>query len=152
MATLTAPPPQPGLVRSGFTDGLRYVARQPILDLRGRLHGYELLFRNGPELGFRGDGDLATRTMLDNSVIFGLEKLAGGVTAFVNCTQESLTKDLVDVLPPSMTVLEILETIEPTPEVVTSMPQAQGCRVSDSAGRFHLEARHRSHWSNWPIT
>ena len=26
-------------------DALRYVARQPILDLRGQVHGYELLFR-----------------------------------------------------------------------------------------------------------
>ena len=98
--------------------GVRYVARQPILDLRGRLHGYELLFRSGPETAFRGDDNLATRTMLDNSVLFGLEKLSGGVTAFVNCTHESLTEALVDILPPSMTVLEILENIEPTPSLV----------------------------------
>ena len=37
--------------------GLRYVARQPILDLRGRVHGYELLFRAGPDSAFRGDGE-----------------------------------------------------------------------------------------------
>jgi c-di-GMP-related signal transduction protein len=67
------------------------VARQPILDLRSRVHGYELLFRAGPEAAFRGDGDLATRTMLDNTVMFGLEKLTGGLPAFVNCTAESLT-------------------------------------------------------------
>ena len=28
--------------------GMRYVARQPILDLHGKVHGYELLFREGP--------------------------------------------------------------------------------------------------------
>jgi EAL and modified HD-GYP domain-containing signal transduction protein len=113
-------------------DGLRYVARQPILDLRGRLHGYELLFRNGPEAAFRGDGDLATRTMLDNSVIFGLEKLAGGVTAFVNCTRESLTENLVNVLPPGMTVLEILETIEPSPTLIEACHRlkASGFRLA----------------------
>jgi len=92
---------------------MRYVARQPILDLHGRLHGYELLFRDGPGVAFQGDGDLATRTMLDNSVVFGLERLSGGITAFINCTLESLTESMVDVLPPSMTVLEILETLEP---------------------------------------
>jgi EAL and modified HD-GYP domain-containing signal transduction protein len=100
--------------------GLRYVARQPILDMRGRVHAYELLFRAGPEAGFRGDGDLATRTMLDNTVMFGLEKLTGGLPAFVNCTRESLTDDLVHVLPPDMTVLEILETLEPTPDLVAA--------------------------------
>jgi EAL and modified HD-GYP domain-containing signal transduction protein len=97
---------------------LRYVARQPILDLRGRVHGYELLFRAGPEAVFRGDGDFATRTMLDNSVLFGMDKMTGGLPAFVNCTAQALTERLVDVLPPSMTVLEILETIDPTPAVI----------------------------------
>jgi len=97
---------------------LRFVARQPILDLQGKVHGYELLFRAGPEAAFRGDGDFATRTMLDNTVIFGLDKLTVGLPAFVNCTLESLTERLVDVLPPSLTVLEILETLEPIPELV----------------------------------
>ena len=106
----------------------RYFARQPILDLHGRLHGYELLFRSGPEYSYRGDGNLATRTMLDNSVIFGLDRLAGGVTAFLNCTMESLTEDLVAVLPPSMTVLEILENLEPTPELIGA------CRRLKAAG------------------
>jgi EAL and modified HD-GYP domain-containing signal transduction protein len=107
---------------------VRYVARQPILDRRGRVHGYELLFRSGPEQAFRGDGDLATRTMLDNTVIFGLERLTGGLTAFVNCTREALTDKLVDILPPSMFVLEILENLDPTPELVDA------CRRLKSAG------------------
>jgi EAL and modified HD-GYP domain-containing signal transduction protein len=107
---------------------LRHVARQPIMDLRNRVHGYELLFRAGPEAAFRGDGDLATRTMLDNAVIFGLETLTGGLPAFVNCTQESLTGDLVHVLPASMTVLEILESLEPTPELIAA------CRKLKSGG------------------
>ena len=108
--------------------GLRYVARQPIMDLRSRVHGYELLFRAGPEAAFRGDGDLATRTMLDNTVMFGLERLAGGLPAFVNCTRESLTEDLVHILPPSMTVLEILENLEPTPSLIAA------CRKLKASG------------------
>ena len=66
--------------------------------------------------------------MLDNSVVFGLGTLSGGMTAFINCTMESLTEALVDVLPPSMTVLEILETLEPTPELV------HACRRLKAAG------------------
>jgi EAL and modified HD-GYP domain-containing signal transduction protein len=99
---------------------LRYLARQPIMDLHGRVHGYELLFRAGPEAVFRGDGDHATRTMLDNTVIFGLEKLTGGVPAFVNCTKESLIENMVRVLPSGMTVLEILENLDPTPELIAA--------------------------------
>jgi EAL and modified HD-GYP domain-containing signal transduction protein len=111
-----------------MSDVLRYVARQPIMDRPSRVHGYELLFRAGPEAAFRGDGDLATRTILDNTVIFGLEKLTGGLPAFVNCTQESLTEELVDVLPARMTVLEILGGLEPTPELIAA------CRRLKSAG------------------
>jgi EAL and modified HD-GYP domain-containing signal transduction protein len=113
--------------------GFRYVARQPILDLRGRVHGYELLFRGGPQqLHFSADGDLATRTILDNMVIFGLDKLTGGLPAFVNCTREALTDRLVEVLSPSMFVLEILEDLEPTPELIRacSRLKAAGFRLA----------------------
>lgn len=121
-------PGKSGTALPELLSGLRYVARQPIMDLRGRVHGYELLFRAGPETAFRGDGDMATRTMLDNTVIFGMEKLTGGAPAFVNCTRESLTEDLVHVLPPSMTVLEILEDVDPTPELIDA------CRKLKRAG------------------
>jgi EAL and modified HD-GYP domain-containing signal transduction protein len=112
--------------------GLRYLARQPIMDLRGRVHAYELLFRAGLGAFFSGDGDQATRTMLDNTVIFGLEKLTGGLPAFVNCTREALTEDLVYVLPTSMTVLEILEDVEPTPSLVAACRKlkAEGFRLA----------------------
>lgn len=109
--------------------GLRYMARQPILDLQGHVHAYELLFRDGFENAFRGnDLELASRTIVDNAVIFGLEDLAGGLPAFVNCTEELLTGDLACVLPPRMTVLEILETTEPTPALV------EACRKFKSQG------------------
>ena len=108
--------------------GVRYVARQPILDLRGKVHGYELLFRNGPEAAFRGDGDMATRTMLDSTVLFGLGRLTAGLPAFVNCTEEALTRDLAHVLPSGMTVLEILEDIEPSPKVI------EACRRLKASG------------------
>jgi EAL and modified HD-GYP domain-containing signal transduction protein len=120
MATQAVWAPNTELVQPEFAGALRYLARQPIMDMHGRVHGYELLFRAGPETVFRGDGNHATRTMLDNTVIFGLEKLTGGVPAFVNCTQESLLENMVHVLPSGMTVLEILESLDPTPELIAA--------------------------------
>jgi len=128
MATQVAQSSGAQSVLAELKDGFRFFARQPILDLRGRVHGYELLFRNGPEGKFSGDGDLATRTMLDNSVIFGLDRLTGGLPAFVNCTHESLTGELVKVLPTEMTVLELLEDLDPTPDLVAA------CRKLKTAG------------------
>ena len=128
MAVRVAPATASEVSATEWTEGLRYVARQPILDLRGRVHAYELLFRAGPEATFRGDGDLATRTMLDNTVMFGLEKLTGGMLAIVNCTREALAEDLVDILPTGMTVLEILETVEPTTDLILA------CRKLKASG------------------
>lgn len=110
----------PGIGHSAEQCGLRYYARQAILDMHGAVYAYELLFRSGPEGEFRGNGDHATRTMLDNTLMFGLERLTGGLPAFVNCTLDALAGGLVEVLPPNLTVLEILETLEPTPELIAA--------------------------------
>jgi c-di-GMP-related signal transduction protein len=131
MTTVAAP--LTALITAEWTEGLRYVARQPILDLRGRVHAYELLFRAGPNAAFRGDGEKASRTMLDNAVLFGMERLTGGLPAFVNCTGEVLTEDLVSVLG-TTTVLEILETVEPTASLIAT------CRSLKARGyRFALD-------------
>ncbi len=99
---------------------MRYVARQPILNLRGHVQGYELLFRNAPEEVLSAGADMAARTMLDNAVIFGLDWLTNGLPAFVNCTVEALTEELVLVLAPSKTVLTVPGNVELTPKLLES--------------------------------
>jgi len=107
---------------------IRYLARHPLLKLNGRVHGYELLFRHGNESTFRGDNNQATRTILDDTVIFGLDRFTGGLPAFVNCSAESISEQLVDVLPPDMTVIELSEAIAPSPELIAA------CRRLKSMG------------------
>jgi c-di-GMP-related signal transduction protein len=113
-------------------EGVRFMARQPILDLRGHVHGYELLFRKGSEPFFCGDLELASRTMFDNAVLFGLEKITGNLPAFFNCTTQVLTSELARALPPETAVLEILETVEPTPELIEACRhlRLQGFRLA----------------------
>lgn len=101
--------------------GQRFVARQPILDRAQKVFGYELLFRNGIENYFcAGDAEVAARSTLDSSLLFGLSALCHNSRAFVNCTHDILLKDLVTLLPPSQTVVEILETVEPDARVVAA--------------------------------
>lgn len=101
--------------------GQRFVARQPILDRAQKVFGYELLFRNGIEDYFSaGDAEVAARSTLDSSLLFGLNTLCHNSRAFVNCTHEMLLKDLVTLLPPAQTVVEILETVEPDDRVVAA--------------------------------
>jgi c-di-GMP-related signal transduction protein len=100
--------------------GQRFVARQPILDRTQKVIGYELLFRNGIEDYFNADPELAARSTLDSSLLFGLNTLCHNTRAFVNCTRDVLLKDLVTLLPPDQTVVEILETVEPGDRVVAA--------------------------------
>jgi EAL and modified HD-GYP domain-containing signal transduction protein len=95
-----------------------FVGRQPILDAHKNVHGYELLFRSGLDNSFDGDRDLAARKMIDNALLFGLDVLAPGAQAFVNCTREALTRRLVTQLPPELAVLEITEDFEVDDEVL----------------------------------
>ncbi|MGA7752141.1 MAG: HDOD domain-containing protein [Candidatus Sulfotelmatobacter sp.] len=99
---------------------LRYVARQPIFDREEKVFGYELLFRNGLENAFEGDTDIASRAMLDSSLLMGLDVLCDGRRAFVNCTRDTLIKGLVRLLPSTSTVVEILETVPADPDVMAA--------------------------------
>lgn len=100
--------------------GQRFVARQPVLDRAQKVYGYELLFRNGIEDHFNADRDLAARSLLDSSLLFGLNTLCHNTRAFLNCTREILLRDLVTLLPPGQVVAEILETVEPEDRVVAA--------------------------------
>jgi EAL and modified HD-GYP domain-containing signal transduction protein len=109
-------------------ESVRYVTRQPILDLRSKVHAYELLFSNGTESSPSGDREMAARTLLDNTVLFGLEKLTCGLPGFVKCTAEMLTGALVEMLPAAITVLEVVDAADFSPE------QMEVCRRLKAAG------------------
>ncbi len=100
--------------------GQRFVARQPILDRSQKVFGYEILFRNGVEDYFNADPELAARSTLDSSLLFGIDTLCDHRRAFVNCTRDVLFKDLVTLLPPNQAVAEILETVEPEDRVIAA--------------------------------
>ncbi len=107
---------------------IRYVVRQPILDAHSHLHGYELLFQLGAEGEAGGYGVHAVRAILDDTLLFGLDRLTNGVPAFINCTAEALTEPLVSILPPTKAVLEIPEQLEASPKLIGA------CRKLKEAG------------------
>jgi EAL and modified HD-GYP domain-containing signal transduction protein len=97
-----------------------FVGRQPIFDVQLQVFGYELLFRSGWENHFAGDSDTATRQMIDNILLRGVDTFVLGGKAFVNCTREALTRPLVTFLPAASTVLEILETVTIDDEIISA--------------------------------
>lgn len=97
-----------------------FVARQPILDRRGKLFAYELLFREGVNNYFNSaNGDQATGRLISNSFFnMGLEQITGGKKAFVNFTSNFLKKDFAVLLSCNSVVIEILENVEPDLEII----------------------------------
>ena len=142
---------------------MRYVARQPIFDMLGHVHGYELLFRNAPGAAGRGDpapepeclsggeADLAARTMLDNTVMFGLEWLTNGLPAFVSCSVEVLTEDLALVLPPERTVLGIPGGADWSPRLWTACRKlkAKGFRLALDDFQVESDSRPAAQVANY---
>ncbi len=106
---------------SGVGD-MHYLARQPILDSRFNLSGYEILFRGGLDNRYScADSDSASSKVLnDILVVFNLDSLLAGKKAFVNVTRRLLVEDLCLFLPPDRLVVEILETVEPDNEVIAA--------------------------------
>jgi c-di-GMP-related signal transduction protein len=97
-----------------------FLGRQPILDLRQRLFAYELLFRNG-HVSFAESGDNVqmTATVIVNTFNeLGVETALGDRRGFINVDESFLFSDTLELLPPACVVLEILETVPATEEVV----------------------------------
>ena len=111
-----------------------FVARQPIFDCNLEVYGYELLFRSGLEGGFDPDtdGDQATSRVITNSFfLFGIQRVTQGKRAFINFPDHLLLDEIPLLCDRRLTVIEILETVAVTPEIVTA------CRTFVRKG-YHL--------------
>ncbi len=97
-----------------------FAARQPILDTRKDVFGYELLFRDSyrnvyPDIC----NEAATSRMINGlTVESGIENFAQGNVAFINFTEASLLNRYPFLLPHDKIVVEILETVQPSAEIL----------------------------------
>ncbi len=99
----------------------QFIARQPILDLNKRLYGYELLYRgaSGNLLGMVS-GEQATASLLSSAFLTGdIEIISNNRLCFINFTKDLLENNLPLNFPKSKIVVEILEDIEPTAEMIS---------------------------------
>jgi EAL and modified HD-GYP domain-containing signal transduction protein len=97
-----------------------FLGRQPILDRDQRLVAYELLFRSGSSnFADVACGVQATATVIANAFgELGVEAALGDCRGFINVDEGFLFSDLLELLPRHAVVLEILETVPPTPAVI----------------------------------
>ncbi|MDR2111847.1 MAG: EAL domain-containing protein, partial [Candidatus Accumulibacter sp.] len=105
-----------------------FLGRQPILGREQQLLAYELLFRTGPivtgNVSRVDDPARATATVIANTFTgLSVDETLGPYRGFINVDQEFLFSDLIEALPSALIVLEILESVPPTPEVIARCRQ-----------------------------
>jgi len=101
-----------------------FLARQPILNRGQRLVAYELLFRDAANDSARiADDAQATATVIAHAAELGMEQVVGDQMAFVNVDEVGLMSDFIHFLPNDKVVLEILETVHATPQVVARVQE-----------------------------
>ena len=108
-----------------------FIARQPIFTANKKVFAYELLFRDAKSQSRYQeiDGNKATAQVLVHSLLeFGFSDLTGRKPAFINFPADVLMESFMDQLPAEFIVLEILEDVQPTPEIVSR------CKALKEAG------------------
>lgn len=100
-----------------------HVARQPIFDRHSNVYAYELLFRSGSENAANfADGNSASSQVINNAFIeVGLQTITSGKPAFLNLTEDFVLGKIPLPLPSEFLVIEVLEDIEASEEVVESL-------------------------------
>ncbi|RZI42807.1 EAL domain-containing protein [Herbaspirillum sp. HC18] len=104
-----------------------FLARQPILNRGQSLVAYELLFRRA-DAGTASviDDRAATASVIEHATELGMENVIGGARGFVNIDASVLMSDFVQFLPRDKVVLEILETVKATQEVLSRVQELKG--------------------------
>ena len=103
-----------------------FLARQPIVDNQHKLIGYELLFRPSQQAN-NADTEhnvSATLHVITNTLCdMGTKWLLQGKTAFINVEQELLMGEFITLLPADKVVIEMMESVDPTPELLDRLAQ-----------------------------
>ncbi|MDD2539453.1 MAG: EAL domain-containing protein [Desulfuromonadaceae bacterium] len=90
-----------------------FLGRQPILDVRQEIVGYELLFRSSECNRSTYDSqNFASASVISSALTnFGLHEVLGNTLGFINITEDVLLSETIELLPREHIVLELLETM-----------------------------------------
>ena len=97
-----------------------FLGRQPILDRKQEIVGFELLFRSA-DIGyavFDSYSQACSNVITHALASFGMHEVLGGKFGFVNVYLGLLLSELLELLPKDLTVLELLEDIQLDAQVV----------------------------------
>ncbi|MHA6258316.1 EAL and HDOD domain-containing protein [Sporosarcina sp. CAU 1771] len=121
-----------------------FVGRQPILDLDGKIFGYELLYRNSETNSFPGiNPEKATIELLVNTFLsIGVNEVVGEGLSFINFTGKLLAQEVFDSLDPERVIIEILEDVEITPALLTRISRLKETGFKIALDDFILQGEY----------
>jgi c-di-GMP-related signal transduction protein len=90
-----------------------FLARQPMMDSKNEVVGYELLFRNSMDNKAEiSDGYSATLQVMKNLIVnFGIKEMTNNKRFFINFTEELIVQNAPDLFKSEELVIELLEDI-----------------------------------------
>lgn len=110
-----------------------FIARQPIFTIHKKLFAYELLFRGYAGYSIENvNGNTATTSLLSSAFLTeGIGEISGHRPCFINFTEELLLKNIAYSFSPKQLIVEILEDVNPTREVLAAVRKlaASGYRI-----------------------
>ncbi len=112
-----------------------WIARQPIFNHRQQLAAYELLFRgltDAPTATITNGSRATAQVIVQGAMSADVQTISGGHPMFVNFTRDLLVDDIALTLDPQAYVIEVLEDVPATPDVLDACKRllAAGYRVA----------------------
>lgn len=101
-----------------------FIARQPIFNRKLRVIGYEMLYRDCLEAEHARISDpdkIASQVILNIFTDIGIERLTDGKKAYINVNRRFLIDGVELPIPAEKVVLEVLENVEPTPDIIEAI-------------------------------
>lgn len=108
-----------------------FIGRQPILDLKQQIIGYELFIRQSAEAEsaeFEDNLKACSKLLVNTMGDIDIQWLLGDKLAFINVNEDMLNSEFIELMPPQRTVLEILRS------VVSSDAIIERCHALKSLG------------------
>ncbi len=115
-------------------------AKQPVYDMNNQVYGFELLYRGELVTSDKKDGSLATTEVIVNYCTGLIENNTHQCKRiFINVDEEFIKSGNHLHLLPENIVLEILESVRPTPDVIESLTKLRRQGFTIALDNFQFE-------------
>jgi EAL and modified HD-GYP domain-containing signal transduction protein len=124
-----------------------FIGRQPIMDVKQQIIGYELFFRHSADAEsavfqdeFQDEFKAYSSVLMNTIGGMDMQWLLGDKIAFINVNEAMLKSEFLELMPPKRTVLEILRSVTPSDEVIARCQELRSLGFMITLDNPHLSA------------